>query len=149
MTDKILANSPENCSRFFEATGSHVCNVIGGHCQVGKHDTLWWKVWNTSLSRAISRREVIVKFRGNDCSRREILSMQEFWRILLKMQETPAESERVDMYAININVMGMTDCIVVENTIFALYFLFEYQECAKISWRQKVSCPLSAKICLR
>ena len=45
----------------------------------------------------------------------------------------------------------MTDCIVVEKTNFALKFIFffENQECAKISLRQKVSSPLSAKICLR
>ena len=62
--------------------------------------TLWRKVWNTTVSRAISRQEVIVKFRENDRSWREKLSMQEFSRILLKMREPPAESGRVDMYVV-------------------------------------------------
>ena len=45
--------------------------------------------------------------------------------------------------------MGITDYAVAEHTSLALFFLFENRECAKISLRQKVSSPLSAKICLR
>ena len=49
----------------------------------------------------------------------------------------------------NMNIMGMTDYIVEENTNFAQYFLFENRDCTKISLRQNVSSPWSAKICLR
>ena len=48
--------------------------------------------------------------------------------------------------------MGMTDYIVVENMILHCIFLFDNQECAKISLRQKAFTDfilLSAKICLR
>ena len=45
--------------------------------------------------------------------------------------------------------MGMTDYILIENTNFTIYFLFGNRECAKLSLRQKVSSPLSVKICLR
>ena len=115
---RLSKQSIRLCNQLSDGAMCVLTTLIDGHC-LSPGEEAWHslrKVWNTTLSSAISQREVMVKFWENDRSCREELSMQDFWRILMKMREFPAEFGRVDMYVSIVNCHHKTCVAKIKST---------------------------------